>query len=343
MKRNKLQHIILLTALMISGAGSLMAQTATSDAPVKIHKAKNGTIILGEGATVRALDPCGTNKTAREAYIAVVNKYKETFPFANVYFMPIPTASAFYLPEEYKSWSIDQNDVINKMIALLDGGAKGINLYPALNAHKDEAIYSRTDHHWQPLGAYYAAQALAKTAGVPFMDLTHYDEKVVHNYVGSMYRFTGESALKNAPEDFIWWEPKGVDYTCRQVLYTVSKSGAVLKQSPLKETEFFHHFPDGSGGAYCTFMGGDSNNTQVTTSTKNGRRVLIFKDSFGNALGGYLFFSFEEVHVIDCRYFPGSIKDYVIDHDITDIVFANNLGHANVMKIARYYENFLNK
>ena len=75
-------------------------------------------------------------------------------------------------------------------------------------------------------------------------------------------------------------------------------------------------------------MGGDTKIAKVVTSTKNGRKVLILKDSFGNALPGYLFGSFEEVHVIDGRYFTKNMVDYVSENGITDIVFANNVFKA---------------
>jgi hypothetical protein len=100
-------------------------------------------------------------------------------------------------------------------------------------------------------------------------------------------------------------------------------------------------YKDGSGGAYCTFMGGDSKITQVRTSTKNGRRVIILKDSFGNAIPGYLFFSFEEIHVIDNRYFTKNMVNYVRENKITDILFANNIFSAYSPKICNKYSAFL--
>lgn len=88
-------------------------------------------------------------------------------------------------------------------------------------------------------------------------------------------------------------------------------------------------------------MGGDTKITQVRTATKNGRRLVIFKDSFGNALPGYLFYSFEEIHVIDCRYFNKNIIKYVKDNKITDLVFANNATHANSASFMANYRRFL--
>lgn len=55
---------------------------------------------------------------------------------------------------------------------------------------------------------------------------------------------------------------------------------------------------------------------------------MIIKDSYGNALPGYLFGSFEDIYVVDFRYFTKNIVNYVNDNQITDILFANNLQHA---------------
>lgn len=88
-------------------------------------------------------------------------------------------------------------------------------------------------------------------------------------------------------------------------------------------------------------MGGDSNQTCVRTSTPGGRRVLILKDSFGNALPGYLFFSFEEIHIVDNRYFTKNMSRYVREHRITDILFANNVFSAYNPNIGKKYIGFL--
>jgi len=88
-------------------------------------------------------------------------------------------------------------------------------------------------------------------------------------------------------------------------------------------------------------MGGDTKLTQVRTSTNNGRRVLILKDSFGNAIPGYLFFSFEEVHVVDFRYFTKNMMAYVEENHITDILFANNIFNAYSSHTYRNYARFL--
>ena len=38
--------------------------------------------------------------------------------------------------------------------------AHTVDLCTTLNAHRDEDLYYRTDHHWTSLGAYYGYTAL---------------------------------------------------------------------------------------------------------------------------------------------------------------------------------------
>ena len=84
---------------------------------------------------------------------------------------------------------------------------KAVDAYAALAAHTDEDIYARTDHHWLPLGAYYAAEAFAKTAGVNFAPLSSYTKTTLSGYLGSMYTFTKSAVLQENPEDFTYYTP----------------------------------------------------------------------------------------------------------------------------------------
>ena len=95
--------------------------------------------------------------------------------------------------------------------------------------------------------------------------------------------------------------------------------------------------------AYCTFMGGDAKVTHVETNAGTGRNLIIFKDSFGNALPAYLFSSFDNIHVVDMRYFTYNAVEYITENGITDILFANNAFHAATASTVKYYDNFLSQ
>ena len=306
--------------------------------------ANAGIIVIGSGENVRALMAYGGEAKGGKAYADVANLYQETFGSdVQVYCMVIPTAIEFYCPEKVQKVTKSQRATTDHIFSCLNPTVKAVDVYPVLKKHRGKPIYLRTDHHWSPLGGFYAAREFARVAGVPFRDLTHYEEHVVHGYVGSMYGYSKDIAVKNAPEDFVYYIPTEVDYETTYINYTINENYQVTGEGHPYKSQFFFHFKDGNGGAYCTMMGGDSKITQVRTGTKNGRRVIILKDSFGNMLPGYLFYSFEEVHVIDARYFTKDMVKYVQDNHITDILFANNIFSAYSTATCNSYRRFLHQ
>ena len=306
--------------------------------------ANAGIIIVGTGDKVRALMAYSGSATGCVGYAQAANEYKDTFgPSVNVYCMVIPTAVEYYCPEKARKATRPERPTIQNVYNHLSPGVKAVDVYTPLGQHADEDIFLRTDHHWAPLGAYYAAQEFARVAGVPFRDLSSYERHVVHGYVGSMYGYSKDISVKNAPEDFVYYTPKGVDYTTTYIDYTVDRDFHISHESRPYKGSFFYKFKDGNGGAYCTFMGSDMRITAVRTNTPGGRRVLILKDSFGNALPGYLFYSFEEIHVVDSRYFLKNMQAYVRDNHITDILFANNIFKAYSSYTYRNYVRFLHQ
>lgn len=245
-------------------------------------------------------------------YAEDVNAYKEALgKDINVYSMVLPTAVSYYLPENYLDLvesekkdldSIEENlkDVIN------------VDAYTALLKHKQEALYSRTDHHWQPLGAYYASQEFAKVAGVDFADISEYNKHVLSGYVGTLYGYTKSSTLLENPEPFIYYEPK-TDVEVTQ--YTSSFTNPT-------ETELLLNPDTLDNSSYYLVFGMDDNIRHVKTQCKNGRTLVIFKDSYGNALLPFLTSSFENIYLCDVRYFDINAKSFIEEVEATDVLFA---------------------
>jgi len=287
----------------------------------------NGVLVYGN----TALMLYGGNKKSGERYAGVINAYRDRLPVnVNVFDLVNPTSVEFYCPADYRRLNGDQRENINHIYANLKAGVIPVNAYSALAAHTGEDIFLRTDHHWAALGAYYAAEEFCKTAGVPFADISEYERVVIPGYVGTMYGYSGDSRILNNPEDFVYYKPQN-DYETTYYNYddpeTPIKSWLFVKQ-PVSMS-------------YCVFMGGDSKITRINTDVKNGRRLAVFKDSFGNALVPFLTNSFEEIIVIDIRYFPFKAVDYLTDNNITDVLFANNIFAANTDSLIDYIENIM--
>ncbi|MBO5445546.1 MAG: hypothetical protein J5995_09455 [Muribaculaceae bacterium] len=287
-----------------------------------------GTIIIGKGDKVRALMAFGGTSKGGGGYVSLLNTLAETFPSQRVYAMVAPLATEYYLPAKAAKVSNPQKPFIYSIRDRLNGNVKFVDIYDELLKHKDEDIYLRTDHHWSALGGYYAAKRLAQAAGVPFKGLEAYDKHVIKNFVGSMYGYSKDISVKNSPEDFVFYTPKDVKYESEFVAYTLNKNFKIVRESKPYKSSFFKNFKNGSGNAYLSFIGSDQVFVKVKTGTPGNRRLLVIKDSYGNAVPGNLFYSFNEVHVVDFRYFTHNLKKYVEDNHITDIAVCFNVFNA---------------
>ncbi|MDE6741985.1 MAG: hypothetical protein K2J58_06610 [Muribaculaceae bacterium] len=294
----------------------------------KAKLGSSGTIIIGKGDKVRALMAFGGSSKGGGGYVDLLNTLADQFPGKNVYAMVAPLATEYYLPEKAAKASKPQKPFIYSVRDRLSPKVKFVDIYDELLKHKKEDIYLRTDHHWAGLGGYYAAKRLAETAGVPFKGLDAYDRHEIKGFVGSMYGYSKDISVKNAPETFVYYTPNQVGYDAEFVTYSLNKNFKIVRESKPFKSAFFKKFKDGSGNAYLTFIGTDQAYVKVKTSTPGNRKVLIIKDSYGNAVPGNLFYSFNEVHVIDFRYFTHNLKDYINKNGITDIAVCFNVFNA---------------
>lgn len=311
------------------------------DANAKMESA--GVIVVGNAPDARALMAFKNKNKGEKSFAKTVNRYQTLFGSdVNVYCMIIPTAVEYYCPMNARSCTDPEFPVLTELYDLIDTTVQVVDLYNLMGEHVDEDIYLRTDHHWSPLGAYYAARQFARVADVKVPELEDFESDTIKNYVGSMYGFSKDVNVKKSPEDFVFYKPMDVEYETTYIKYDLDEKFQITGEEKPRQGEFFVK-TSGTGSAYCTFMGSDARITQVKTDSDCPRRLLVMKDSFGNAIPGYLFGSFSEIHVIDFRYFTYNIKDYIAEHGITDILMANNISHVCSGAIGSAYKKFLEK
>ena len=244
-------------------------------------------------------------------YAQYVNEYKQQLgDGVKVWSMVIPTACSFYMPEKFKELCADEKKDLDAIRDALDG-VGCIDAYSALAEHKDEHIYSRTDHHWQQLGAYYAGKAFAKAADVPYPELDSYEKVVLNGYVGSLYGYTQSAALLDNPEEFVYYNPNTELTVTRYNTSFGNPSEQALLIDPINL----------ASSSYYLVFGTDENITHVQTECHNGRTLVIFKDSYGNALMPLLTSSFENIYLCDMRYFDINAADFIKNAGATDVLF----------------------
>ena len=270
----------------------------------------NGIIVVYQDGHYRGMSMYGGG--TGDVYVDSVNNFAADLPGVKVYSMVDPTSSEFYTPLNFSDYNASQSDDIESINSKLQN-VKGINPCPTLAKHVNETIYTRTDHHWMSLGAYYAAQDFAKAAGVPFLDIKDYQKKTNPGYVGTMYSFSGNNPnLLNDPEDFIYYVPKNKNYSVKYYDYGYNF---------VTDGDLFADVTS-NGDMYCTFIYGDIYTVKISTGVKNGRKLCLVKDSYGDAIPPFLTGSFEEIYVVDMRYFELNLVDFVKEQGITDLLFS---------------------
>jgi len=85
-----------------------------------------------------------------------------------------------------------------------------------------------------------------------------------------------------------------------------------------------HEYASGAN-TYSMFLGDDRIVAQIDTDVKNGRTLVVFKDSFGNALIPFLVGSFEHIYVVDYRYCNFNAVDFCVERGATDVLFATSM------------------
>jgi len=253
----------------------------------------------------------GSSKMAAN-FSKLMGDYKQAFPNLNIYCMAVPVGGDFYLPS-----NINKNTeikFINSLYSSLTSGVLPIRAYESMKPHYKEYLQFNTDHHWTGRGAYYAYVAFCNTIGVNPVPLEKLNRKVIPNFLGTLYYYTLSEGLKNNKDS--------VEYF-KVIVDTKSEYYPKNSNKPIKSSLYAEYAK--GGNAYGVFLGGDFPLTKIATSVKNGKKILIFKDSYGNAFTPYLASHFDEIYVIDYRYFEGGVKKLINDNRITDILFAHNV------------------
>lgn len=284
--------------------------------------------MYGENAGVMLF---GGSKSMGTRYADIISKYKEAMgEDVNVYNIVVPTSVEFYLPKKFQNYSSSEKNAIDHIYESYTADVIPVDAYSEIAAHTDEYIYLRTDHHWSHRGAYYAYAALCRAMGQTPPDIDKdYEVCEIDGYVGSLYGYTNDPVLKESPELFTYYKPKSEYKTYYYAYDTLAPKG----EGPL--------FYDGVGSSYAygVFLGADAIHTKIVTELDTGRKACVFKESYGNAFVPYLVDSFDEIYVIDIRYFGMNAVEYMKQQGITDVIFINNAFAANTGSLIAGIEN----
>ena len=162
-----------------------------------------------------------------------------------------------------------------------------ISVEPVLDAHKEEEIYYRTDHHWTTLGAWYAYEQYTKAVG------------------GDLQRAQGKKKFRCISKDFYGTTYAKINYA-RQAdkieIYEPADKMRVVYNMGEKKTKTLYDFSFlKTADQYSVFTGGNQAVLEITGGIKNGKTLLLIKDSFANSILPFLAEDYEKLVVVDLR------------------------------------------
>ncbi|QDQ02165.1 hypothetical protein FOH38_17635 [Lysinibacillus fusiformis] len=255
--------------------------------------------------------------TKVQQYIESVNQFSSNHPDVNVTFMLAPTSIGLYpeqLPWKAPAYSVKQ---VNQFISdHMQQETTFINGFDFLEPHTTEAIYYRTDHHWSTYGAYLAYVAYAECKGWrAFPQNEFVIETVSDSFLGSYHtrsQFTGVR-----PDTIQVYIPR-VDVTTEMYIAdSDQKMTTMYDKSFLTKKDQYSYF---LGGVHALMK----LTTELAPQQIEQDKLLIIKDSYAHNVIPFLTNHVSEIHVIDLRYYNGSIAKYMTEHGIEDVLLLFN-------------------
>lgn len=183
-----------------------------------------------------------------------------------------------------------------------------IDLRSALLQQKQsQQVYFKTDHHWTLQGAYAGYQAYCEAAG---LKAAAYDQLNIQAESEDFYGTLYSKALDGdaVPDTLYALKPETeVEVTCDG-----QKRDGIYDAEKLKEKD-----------QYAYFFGGNYGEVHISSKknvTNAGKKLFVIKDSFANSMVPFLLGDYEQIKMLDLRYYKGSVASLLDEYAPQDIL-----------------------
>ncbi len=270
-----------------------------------IGKQENNGVYLGvDGQTLFAQFTRADDLAQRVGY---VNRLADNLDVP-VWFALIPDKSYVWadrLPANAPN--VDDGSTLAEAAALCSDKVSWIDLSGALQG--DDAFY-RTDHHWTTMGAYQGFLALSGAMNGSAVLLDYEPVLRSDSFYGTTWSSSGASWVE--PDSIYTWVPEGgPDGNTTVTRYPTGRPepGSLYDLSKLEVKD-----------KYAMFLGGNQPLCVIENPAAQGGKLLVVRDSYCDSLAPFLSLRYQQVHLFDLRYNLTSLKQYVADNDIDQVL-----------------------
>lgn len=198
-----------------------------------------------------------------------------------------------------------------------------VDVRDTLMDHNEEYIYYKTDHHWTSAGACLAYEVWSEHTGGE----AETEDGLVKNVVSDKFRGSLYSKILDADSayDEIWTYGLQKDDAfgskdCTVTIDEKQQLDSIYDDEKLQEKDKYAYFLGGNYGQVHI-------QNQKATSKAKGKNLLIIKDSFANSFVPFVTQDYENIYMVDLRYYNGDMKSYLQEHNITDVLVLYNISN----------------
>lgn len=220
-------------------------------------------------------------------------------------FTGIPTQSYFNSDKyiaPFNSAYEEQAEIDNNLFAKLNNNK--VNYLDMKNVFKGskEQLYYKTDHHYNENGAYLTYSEIVnnlRDKGLKIKE-PYTKEQLKMKTIDKKFRGSWNSSLNWLHES----DDRAAISTMRTIPYNYL--------SNYEKKNKMYYDKNAKYASYGVYMDGDKAEQIITTDRPDLPNVLIFGDSYTNAIEPLLFMHFNETRILDLRYyFDMNIYDYI--------------------------------
>lgn len=169
----------------------------------------------------------------------------------------------------------------------------------ALQAEPAEQVFYRTDHHWTAAGALRGYRCLPEGYGAW--------NGTLEPFCADFYGTTWSKTLDPGAE------PDRID------LFTLPNT--VTAEADGQPIEVYEGTVAQRKDKYTVYLGGNHGLVRLTGGCQNGKTLLVLKDSFANCLAPLLTADYENVLIVDLRYYPGTVRSLLAAEEPDALLF----------------------
>lgn len=185
-------------------------------------------------------------------------------------------------------------------------------------------VFFRTDHHWTLPGAYIGYSTFCEQQDLQKHSYGFFQpEKVTDSFYGTLYSRVLDQTVR--PDSLY---AAGRLPEIQEVVCDGNVQKGIYCKSKLKEKD-----------KYGYFFGGNYGEVTIRMNSDMGRELLVIKDSFANSMVPFLLEDYDEVTMIDLRYYRQSVRALLEQKNKAEILIVYEMSNfaedSNLYKLSK--------